>query len=362
MNAYTYRRDNPASIKYSSCSDEKIEKNYVNDTLLSFEDDSKMVSKKLFHEIILILLGICSSITIFFSLTVLIILRRHWRTQCRSIVNLLTCNSCVALIFFVITSSIQIPSLIQHLSEDIPPSSILCQIYAFLSTFGTTVEVYSFFIQAISRFFMTILYKHKYLLTYRTNWMLIIISWMMSGIVSVGMFTFPLAYQYEVQSHFCALTTTNLFTALLGNFLIAIIPMMIMTTLYGIILYHTARHTRINPNSTSTLRARRNQSIFKQMLIFVGIFGIGGTCYFLCTILHYFDRAPWPLYSIALLFLAFAVTLISITLFLLNDQARNILLAKLTRCQANTSKKTKRNQIEANALQMRTIQPLAALY
>ena len=165
-----------------------------------------MVSKKLFHEIFLILLGICWSITIIFSLTMLIILRRYWHKQCRSTVNLLTCNCCVALIFFVITSSIQLLSLIEHLSDDIPPNSILCQIYACLATFGAAIEVYSFLIQAISRFFMTILYKHKYLLTYRTSWMLII-----------------------------------------------------MIILYGIILYHTARHTRINPNSASILRAKRNK-------------------------------------------------------------------------------------------------------
>lgn len=321
-----------------------------------------MVSKKIFHEFIVILLGICSSITIFFSLAVLIILRRHWRTQCRSIVNLLTSNSCIALIIFVITSSIQIPSLIQHLSDGTPPNSILCQMYACLSTFGTTVEVYSFFIQAISRFFMTILYKHRYLLTYRTNWMLIIISWIMSGIVSVGMFAFPWAYQYEVESHFCALTTTNLFTALLGNFLIAIIPMMIMMVLYGIILYHTARHTRINPNSASTLRARRNQAIFKQMLTFVGTFGIGGTCYFLCAILHYFNRAPWPLYSIALLFLAVSVAVISIAVFLVNDQVRKIFLAKLTRYRTGEPKTIKRNQIGPNPLPMRTIQRIPTIF
>lgn len=320
-----------------------------------------MMSKKTFHELILILLGICFSITIFFSVTVLIILRRHWRTQCRSIVNLLTCNSCVALIFFVMTSSIQIPSLIQHLYDNLPPNSILCQIYACLATFGTAIEVYSFFIQAISRFCITILNKHKFLLTYRTNWMLIILSWIMSAIVSVGMFAFPLAYQYEDQSHFCALTTTNFFTAFLGNVVIAIVPMIIMIILYGIILYHTARHTRINPNSTSTLRARRNKAIFKQMLTFVGIFGIGGSGYFLCTILHYFDRASWPLYSIAFLFMAIGVALISITLFLLNNQVRQIVLAKLTRRQTVTAKTTKRNQIEPNHFPMRIVQPLPTL-
>lgn len=128
--------------------------------------------------------------------------------------------------------------------------------------------------------------------------MLIIISWMVSGMISVGMFASPLSYQYETQSHFCALTPTNFVTAFVGNVVIAIIPII----LHVIIVHHPARHTRINPNS---VRAKRNKTIFQRMLIFIALVEhvIFSVRFFTISIEHLGHCIRLPIYSWHLLLL-----------------------------------------------------------
>jgi hypothetical protein len=293
---------------------------------------------------------------------IIIIIVYHWRRQCRSIVNLLTCNSCVALLFYVITLCVQAPSIIQSIYFDIHnTNSFFCKICACLATFGTAVLAYSYLVQAISRFFITILYKHKILLTFRTNWILIATSWIASGIIAGALFISPTAYQYEPESDFCTLTTNSFLTSFIASVIIQITTMNTMIILYGIILWHTTQHTRINPNSASTLRAKRNKKVFKNILIFVSILSVGGTPYFLCIIINRIDRAPWPLYSLAFLFISFTAAIESIALLITNDQVKTILLAKLTRRQTNAPNnviRTRANQIVPYHIDRNNIQIL----
>ena len=308
-----------------------------------------MVMNKTFYKVLMFLFLILWFITILFALTVLIIIIRHWRTKCRSIVNLLTCNSCAALLFFVTTAIIQIPSYIQGVYFDTPqPSPFVCKIYAGLATFGTTVLVYSFLVQAISRFFITILFKYKFLLTFRTNWIMIIISWITSGIIAGGFYISPLAYQYDPESYACTLTAKHFPTALTANIIMTTVTITTMIILYGIILYGTVRHTHIIPNNTSRLRAIRNKVVSQRIVIFLSIFATGGTPYFVCTLLARISQAPYLLYPITLLSISIACAINSIAILLTNDQVKEILLTKLTGRQANQLNNiriTKRNQI-----------------
>ncbi len=59
------------------------------------------------------------------------------------------------------------------------------------------------------------------------------------------MFISPLAYQYELESHWYDLSTKNFLTSFL--------------VFYGIILRHTIKHSLINPNNASTLQAKLNK-------------------------------------------------------------------------------------------------------
>ncbi len=110
-----------------------------------------------------------------------------------------------------------------------------------------------------------------------------------------------------------------------------------------------------------------NKRVFQNIFIFVNILTFGGTPYFICIILNHIDRAPWPLYSIAFLFIACTSSINSIMLLITitNDQVKGILLAKLTGHQINAQnnrRATRNNQIVPFSTKMRTIQTLPTIY
>jgi hypothetical protein len=61
-----------------------------------------------------IIYGVLSSVIITFSSLVLLIGVSHLRSGCRSTTNLLTCNSCAALLAFGLTLFIQVPFVVQN--------------------------------------------------------------------------------------------------------------------------------------------------------------------------------------------------------------------------------------------------------
>jgi hypothetical protein len=326
-----------------------------------FNTVKKMVANKTFHQIINILFLTCWLIITVLSLTTLIIIIRHWRRQCRSVVNLLTANQCVALLVYVVTSFIQTPSVMQRICFEAPePNPLVCRVYACLAIFGNGVITSSCVVQAMSRFFITILYKYRILLTYRTNWIMIISVWIGSGLFSSILLFVPRAYQYEPESLFCTLTTHNFETSFIGSVIILVSLLILMTTLYGMILYHTARHTRINPNGANTLRARRNKKVFQNVFLFVGIFALGMALYSICSILNRVGEVPWPLYSISVLFIALASVINSIALLATNEQLKGILMSRPINAPY-TVRTVKTNQTAPYSIKTKTIQPLSTV-
>ncbi|UJR19225.1 hypothetical protein I4U23_022354 [Adineta vaga] len=224
--------------------------------------------------------------------------------HCRSIVNLHTCYSYFSLFFSAVTFLIQTPPTILQIYFNVrQPTSLYCQISVCLGTFGTGVLAYSSIAQAISRFSITAHYKHKYLLTFRTNWIMINLSWLISASIVVGMFMSLYAYQYDPESHFRIIITHNFPTSIFISNLFVFISVLILIILYGIILRYTIYQTRINPNSESTVQARRNKRVFQNIIFTFSVY------------------AAWPLYSIQVISLSFTGTFHSIFLFIINKQA-----------------------------------------
>ena len=321
-----------------------------------------MIADRTFHELVNILFVICWLLIVFPTSAVLIVLVRYWRPRCRSVANLLMCNSCTSLFLQAMTYSIQTPSFIQQIYlNGTEPSALFCRITACLATYSTGVVAHSCIVQAIFRFNVTVLSKHKYLLTFRTNWMIIVVSWVINGIIAVGMFISPFAYQYEPESHFCLLTTHHFRTSLTASVLFVGITVFILVILYGIVLHHTMYHTRINPHNESTLRARRNKRVFQNIVFSVGVHAVGGMPYICCLIMNRVRQAPRPLYSVAVLSLSFTSAVHSIFLFMVSKQVQEILLARATEYSAQTTKLRKRNRATVYPMWKRTIEPLPTI-
>jgi hypothetical protein len=207
-------------------------------------------------------------------------------------------------------------------------------------------------VQAISRFFIIILHKHRILLTFRVNCMMILISWIVSGIIAGCLFISPVAYQYEVESHTCAVTRKSFLIPFLASVVIFMIPMITITILYTIIIYHTKQHSYIDPKSGNTLRAKRNIKVFKNIFIYTSILGIGGTPYLISIIMNTILPMSLSFYSISFLFIACASAIGSIAIVFINDQVKTIFCAKILRRRQVTRgvmniRVVKRNQIVA---------------
>jgi hypothetical protein len=265
---------------------------------------------------------ILTLITIIFALIIIVVIIYKWKNQSRSIINLLTCNSCATLLYHSIASIIQIPFLFTTRRTTTTP----CKIYAFIYFSSCATIAYSYLIQAISRYFITILYKHKTLLTFRTCWILISINWMISGMLAAFMFISPLAYQHESESRMCLLTSKVFTSSFIGVIIAFCIPLTIISLLYTLILHHTTRN-RINSNIFTKLRLKRNLKVFRNILLFTFILTIGGTPYFICVIVNHITKIPWPLYSLAILFISLSCTLESLALFYTNTQVKTLFYA-----------------------------------
>jgi hypothetical protein len=165
-------------------------------------------------------------------------------------------------------------------------------------------------------------------------------NWTVTGVMTGGTFLSPLAYAYEPESGFCILTTKHFVTSFTLIILVFVTTVGTMVILYGIIIWHITRKHQINPNSQSILRAKRNMKVFRKIFIFTGTLFIGGTPFLLCIILHRIGQAPWQLYAIVQLFVAFSAALDSMILLFTNREVKTILFAKLHCCQVNPANET----------------------
>ena len=109
---------------------------------------------------------------------------------------------CVAVL--CLFSIISIVSFIYGFREDWASNAPLCSLRGYCYTSTIVVITHSKSIQAISRLFNAILYKHKCLLTWRTHWIIIILNWILAFLVCIPPLFFEGGYALETESRICA--------------------------------------------------------------------------------------------------------------------------------------------------------------
>ena len=286
-------------------------------------------------EIFYIIFGVVFVLVIVFiavlSSMILLILICNWRTKCRSTSNLLVINSCVAFLFFAFTLCIQTPFLF-HANESLAndPYTVFCRIRAILLLFACLAKVLSYLTQAISRFFINVLHKHRSLLTYRTNGIMIILSWMFSLAIAAATLISPVAFQYESESRLCLLTTKVFHTSITLMIIAFLIPLVIIVILYGIIRRNSTRLNRVQTDNNTIRNNKRDLKVFQNILLLLVIITMCGTPFLLSIILNKVAITPWPFYSIAILFIALSSAAEALTIFLTNRDVKTILYAKIS--------------------------------
>jgi hypothetical protein len=245
--------------------------------------------------------------------------------QCHNVTNLLACNTCIAVIFYCI---IAIVTSIYGFREDWAFNAPLCAFRGYCFTAGVGVLCYSYSIQAISRLFFAVFYKHKQLQTYRTHWIMIILNWFLGFTVTIVPFFIKGSYGLEKESRGCVISSKVFAGAFYTGIIISLIPLNTVTIIYGIILHRVRQSAnRVTPiASVSTPNMKRQAKIMHQMSINSSILTAGGFPMFFLIIWHEIKQqaAPEPLYVLGFNSITICVALMTIAQFIMNDKVKNV--------------------------------------
>jgi len=217
----------------------------------------------------------------------------------------------------------------KNVNETNNVSTISCRTSGYIGLVSCIAKVFSYVIQAISRYMSTVLSQHRQLITFREHIIMIIISWLFSIILSSLMLISPIAFQYEVESRLCVLTSKVFHTSLTIIIIGYILPVNIIILLYYLIIRYITRANRSRLNTATIQNNKRNLKVIRNILKLLAVGIIGGAPYFLSTIINRISQTPWPLYSISVLSIVFSALVESATIFFTNDDIKKILSTKI---------------------------------
>ena len=291
---------------------------------------SRMGNEEIFYIIIGILFILANILTIIFSSLTILIFIFNWYLPYRSIPNLISINSNVTFLFLSITFSFQFSYLFhKNVNETNNVSTISCRMRSYIGLVSCIAKVFSYVIQAISRYMSTVLSQHRQSITFREHIIMIIISWLFSIILSSLMLISPIAFQYEVESRLCVLTSKVFHTSLTIIIIGYILPVNIIILLYYLIIRYITRANRSRLNTATIQNNKRNLKVIRNILKLLAVGIIGGAPYFLSIIINRISQTPRSLYSISVLSIVFSALVESATIFFTNDDIKKILSTKI---------------------------------
>jgi hypothetical protein len=297
----------------------------------------------LFYIICFSLSIVASIINLLFGFIIITVVTTNRR--CCTITNLGFCNTAVATAIY---SILQLIAVGYGLREDWFRYQPACVLRAYFYTAIAGAVCGSYAVQSISRLFFAVLYKHKYLLTWRIHWFMIAANYLIAMLGTIAPIFFGSGYGLELESRMCIGTTKIFYSSMLIVTVAFLIPFSIVTILYAIIFYHAQQSTRrivAFANNRTTVVARKNCTIpnfkrelklMRNILILVCILICGGIPYLILVLWHATQKQspPTPFYLLAMIAISIVTAAKMVTLFCMNKEVKNITvkyLRKMTR-------------------------------
>ena len=207
------------------------------------------------HSITLTLSTIICSTGLFFGglLIFVVIINKRFHT----IANLLTCNSSLCTMFYLIGILIQ---NVYGLLDDWLYYQPACVFRAYFQMMCCPLVTFSYLIQAISRLFFTVFYARKNLHTFRIHHFMIILNWCISIVVScIGYLLDNHAAILVLNCRYCLVTPEAFKSSIFGIIVAFLIPYSLIIVIYTIIfIYVRQSKRRINPQSMSYTNNKTN--------------------------------------------------------------------------------------------------------
>jgi hypothetical protein len=244
----------------------------------------------------------------------------------------------VAVSFYSIITLI---AVVFGLSEDWILYQPACSFRAYCVLVLCAVVCYSISLQAISRLFYAVFYKYRYLLTWRTHWILIILNWFISIMVSIEPFFINDGFALVTEIRICTVSPKVFKASMYAIVIIYIISLHIVEIAYSVILYHVRQSTRrvtafvptvntgnITNANKAAFNIKRDLKLIRNILIQTNILVLGGTPYLILVIWNAIQRQspPESLYFLSINSIAICNVLMVIYTFFMNKNIRNTAL------------------------------------
>jgi hypothetical protein len=288
------------------------------------------------------------SLTLCFLIIITVITHR----QCRDVANLLTCNTCVAIGLYFIA---RIITAIFALPGDWKYHQPACAFRGYCSLALCAAFCYSYSIQAISRLFFAVFYKHRYLLTFRTHWILIIINWLISIIISILPFFVQNGFEFEQESRSCVVTPSIPSVAFYTVITVFIIPLNTVTIVHGIIFRRVQQSGRRVTHFVSTgttaatsgnitaSNAKRELILMQKMSTQSGIITCGGILYLILVIWNATQEQspPESFYLLSINLISIFTAIMMIAIFFMNKKIKDIVVGYVRPRQPSARRQTR---------------------
>ena len=216
--------------------------------------------------------GVSSLIAVLISLLILILVRRT-KPRLHTVRHLLMCNTCIASIFYCVVQSVNYVYLIFLPWET---SDISCRWRAYFAYMTLCASIYSYFIQAISRLFISIFSAtHRWLSSFRAHYLLILVQWSvvallpLPAILTTDVRFRPLSLCWVPKQHLIHVTYTYIAYYIFPTLSIGIIY---------VYIYYRVKQTAKRASSLirSSNSSKRDLELLRNILILLIIYLLGG--------------------------------------------------------------------------------------
>ncbi|UJR32580.1 hypothetical protein I4U23_020040 [Adineta vaga] len=256
----------------------------------------------------------CTFIAIIVAVFILILILVKKRLH--TITHMLICNTCVSSILFCIVQCNNYVYLGFILSET---SNSSCQWRAYFAYMSISAVVYSYLVQAISRFLFSILsLKYPWVISFKMHLILILIQWIIVIVI-------PSSVHIQKDIIFdpfvlCWVPKTSVFHATHIYSTCYGIPIVFIVTTYIYIYIRIKRNKALTIAMIAVMRHNRDVEVLRNIMILLSIYILGGTpsLLYLITDINVF-------YSIGMIFVSLAVVVEKVMTMIIDHEIRHII-------------------------------------
>ena len=216
--------------------------------------------------------AVIAVIAVLIAIVILVVVRRS-KPRLHTVRHLLMCNTCVASILYCIVQSMNYAFLI-FLRWD--TSDVSCRWRGYFSYLTICAFVYSFFIQAISRLFISLYsVSHKWLTTFKAHYILIALQW-----VTVILLPLPALVTTDIRyrtTSLCVVPIRYSLHIVYTYVAYYIFPALSICVIYIFIYRRVKSMTRrAETMIRSTNSGKRDLEVLRNIMIFLSIYLLGG--------------------------------------------------------------------------------------